>query len=63
MTTVVVQFSTAGADTVTVGAVMFCVTVVDADAVQPLAELVPTTVNVPGALKVAAAVVWPFDQT
>ena len=63
MTTVVVQFSTAGADTVTVGAVIFCVTVVDADAVQPLAALVPTKLNVPGALKVAATVVWPFDQT
>ena len=45
------------------GAAMFCVTVVEAEAVQPLAGFVPTTVNVPGALKVAAAVVCPFDQT
>ena len=39
------------------GAAISCVTVVDAEAVQPLAESVPTTVNVPGALNVAAAVV------
>ena len=45
---VTTQVSVAGGAIVALGGVIFCVTVVDADAVQPLAGLVTVTVYVPG---------------
>jgi hypothetical protein len=44
---VTVQFSTAGGAILTLGVVVFCVTVVEADAVQPFAGSVAETVYVP----------------
>jgi hypothetical protein len=41
---VTVQFSTAGGAILTLGVVVFCVTVVEADAVQPFAGSVAETV-------------------
>jgi hypothetical protein len=46
---VTVQFSTAGGAILTLGVFVFCVTVVDADAVQPFAGSVAETVYVPAA--------------
>lgn len=48
---------------VAVGTLLEDVTTAAAVAVQPLEASVPTTVYVPAALKVAAAVGCPLDQT
>ena len=57
-----VQVSAAGVAILTLGIVMFCVTAVDRDAVQPFAGSVTVTEYGPGADTVFVAVVIPPPQ-